>query len=100
MDMQAHNPASFINAYNASIALGFILNFDLNAIDERHLKIGLPNFIDLPKTKRLCFLLNNSNTECHELSEELVDQIINLSNVLNQEAKQDLFEYLTWSKQP
>lgn len=97
MHTKAFNPHLFINAHNATIALNYLLNLDLNVINEKHLKIGLPNIIDLPKTKRLCFLLTNSNdgSGYFENSQELVNQTINLTNMLNEDAKLNLFEYLT-----
>lgn len=94
MESTTYNPHAFINSYNASIALNYLFNLDFNAIDEKHLKIGLPNIIDLPKTKRLRFLLNNSDGRYFENSQELVNQTISLINMLNDDAKQNLFEYL------
>jgi hypothetical protein len=94
MDSKTYNPHTFINSHNAITALNYLFNLDFNAIDEKHLKIGLPNIIDLPKTKRLCFLLKNSDGGYFENSQELVSQTINLTNVLSEEAKQNLFEYL------
>lgn len=88
----------FITASNASLAVRYLLNLDINYIDEKYRKIGISNLIDFAQAKKLCRLIKNSNAIQSEESEQITKQAISLSRVLNDEAKQNLFDYLTLSQ--
>jgi hypothetical protein len=89
------NVERLINPSNVSKTIQFLLNLDLNAIDEKFLKIGLSNFVDLDKTKRLYFNLKFTDGETlSQKSENLVKQAINLTTLLNDEGKKSLVEFL------
>lgn len=89
-----------INPDNASLAVRYLLNLDIHAIDEKYHKIGISNFIDFTQAKRLYYLLKSNNTLSLESSQQITKQAISLSRVLNNEAKENLCEYLTLSQQP
>ncbi len=86
---------NFINHHNASLAARYLLNLDVNAIDEKYRKMGIANFIDFKQAKMLCSLLQNKNPTLSEKFQQITQEIISLSNVLKDEAKEDLLAYLT-----
>ncbi len=88
----------FINFSNSLLVVDYLLNLDIHNFNEKHLKIGLTNLIDLPKTKKLCFLVKNYDNEHFEYAQELVKHTLSLTNMLNEDAKQNLFEYLALSQ--
>ena len=93
------NLEHFINPSNASNAIRYLLDLDINALNEKVIKIGISNIIDLDKTKQLCFFSNHhlpySNTT--PLTQDLTEQAISLTHLLNDEAKQSFINYLATS---
>ncbi len=88
-----------INFHNAPLAVRYLLNLDVHAIDEKYRKIGIANLIDFAQAKKLYCLLKNNSVIPNEESEQITKQAISLSRVLNNEAKENLCEYLTLSQQ-
>ncbi len=89
-----------INHHNASLAVRYLLNLDIHDIDEKYRKIGITNLIDFAQAKKLCRLIRDHHSIPSEESEQITKQAISLSRVLNNEAKENLFDYLTLSQQP
>ena len=89
--------SNLINHTNASLAVRYLLNLDVNAIDEKYRKMGISNLIDFKQAKRFCSLLNNHHSTQSDEYKLITQEVISLSKVLNDEARQNLFDYLTMS---
>ncbi len=87
-----------INHTNASLAVRYLLNLDVNAIDEKYRKMGISNLIDFKQARRFCSLLNNNHQTQSDEYKEITQEVISLSKVLNDEARQNLLDYLTMSQ--
>lgn len=87
-------PRNFINSSNAIVAIRFLLNIDIDAVDEKFLHIGITNLIDLPHTKQLFFYARYGDEMFSQKIEELVSHAITLTGLLNDEAKNNLVEFL------
>ncbi len=83
-----------INPSNAIYAIRYLLNLDLNALNEKAIKMGIANIIDVERTKRLCCILPFENHLSFYKTTHLVQQAIDFTRALNEDAKQHLLEYL------
>ena len=83
---------------NASLAVRYLLNLDVNAIDEKYRKMGISNLIDFKQARRFCSLLNNNHPTQSDQYQKITQEVISLSKVLNDEARQNLLDYLTMSQ--
>lgn len=87
-------PEQFINVSNAITTIRYLLNLDINVIDEKYRKIGISCLFDLVQTKRLCVAINHSDTAMRENAKQLTEQAISLARILSDEAQQNLVGYL------
>ncbi len=83
-----------ITHHNAATAIRYLLNFDINALNEKTIQLGIANIVDIEKTKKLCCTVFFTDSLSSEKKDNLVQQAMDLTRTLNDEAKQHLMEYL------
>ena len=92
------NLEHFINSQNAAHAIRYLLNLDLNALNEKTIRLGFTNIVDIQQAKKLCCSVFLTDDTSSSRSEHLVQQAIEMSRTLNEEARQNMMEYLAVQK--
>ncbi|MDX2164908.1 MAG: hypothetical protein SFW07_05785 [Gammaproteobacteria bacterium] len=80
-------PENIINYRNAAFAIHYLLNLDQNSLNEKSLKIGITNFIDIAKRE-------SKDQTTFISSDDLIKNTISLTHALTEEAQKGLIEFL------
>lgn len=89
------NLEMIINQNNVATAIRYLLNLDFNALNEKTIKLGISNIVDIEQAKKLWYTVLVKDKPSEEKPENLVQPTLALAQGLNEDAKKNLIEYLT-----
>jgi hypothetical protein len=87
-----------ITTSNAISAIRYLLNLDINSLNEKTLRIGIANLIDIDQTIKVYSRNTFINAFSPAKNINPVKQAIDLTKILNDDAKENLKAYLSFSQ--